>query len=349
MGATAAIGAGFSVVGGVLGLNQKQKEAKAQRQALDAQEAQQRLQAQLQLFSLKNQRVIDNLQDTLADAAQKQAYLQTDAGLRLQQQMNQLATQNAIFGSQLQAFQGDVSERQAGMQAAGQRSAQEEAAEGALTEAIGGVSNESSQLLNSLLEGIGQSKNPRAALTTLMDAAAASGGVNEALSMLLDGDLYGAERNANAVARQGAVNEQKISTARNLRGETGKLAGVGEGLALANAGLQNSDVQFNSRMGALDARTSLEVANNTFASQGLANAQNYRTGIMANDIQRKSRYLTSQASEEALATGQALTADTIAAQKNAIGSPGLFDYLGVGLNAYNTYNQLSYVPPTLRK
>jgi hypothetical protein len=349
MGASAAIGAGMSVVGGVLGLGQKQKEAAAQRKMLDAQEAQQQLQAQLQLFALKNQRVVDNLQDTLTDAAQKQAYMQTDAGLKLQQQMNQLATQNAIFGSQVQALQGDARERSEQMQAAGQRSGQVSSAEQGLTEALGSLSGEQGQLISSLLEGIGKAKDPRTALATLLDTAASSGGVNEALQMLLGEGEFAAEQNASALSRAESVAGKKSQSAKAVKEATVGLAGTGEQLALANAGLENQNTQFNSRLGELDARTAEQVANNAFASQALANKQNYETGIMATNLQKQSRYLQSQASEEALKLGQALSSDTIAAQKQSISSPGLFDYLGVGLNAYNTYNQLSYVPPTLRR
>jgi hypothetical protein len=348
MGVTSAIGAGLSAVSGVIGLSQQQKQAKAQKEMLDAQEAQQRLQAQLQLFSLKNQRVIDDLQDTLSDAANKQAYLQTDAGLRLQQQMNQMATQNAIFGSQMQQMQGDIGERQKQMQVAGQRSAQNEQVEGQFTEALGGVGSESNQFLSALLKGIQESENPRGALTTLMDVAASSGGINESLAMLLDSDAFAAQKNAYAANRMGEVGQQKIVTAQGIRGAGQQLNDVAAQLGLASAGLENSGIQFQSKMGILDANTAQQVSDNSFSSQRLANDQNYRTGIMAGNIQRSSRYLQSRASEEALQQGQVLSAETLAAQKSAIQSPGLFDYLGVGMNAYNTYNSLSQRPPTLR-
>lgn len=349
MGVTAAIGAGLSVAGGVVGLNQQQKQANAQKKMIEAQEQQQRLQAQLQLFALRNQRLVDKLQDTLQDAAQKQAYLQTDAALKIQEQLNTLATGQAIFQHKMNLLKADVQERLAEMQTRAEESNAKQQAAAQFLQVLGSGEKDSQQFVESLIDNISKSDNARTVLASLLDVAAASGGgVNETLQMLLSNGEFEGVRNAAALARQDEIRRLTNSRAESIRDANMALADVNADLAMANATAQGDNARYLSRLGILDAATAQATAGAAFNAQRLANEQNYRTGIMSNELVRSSRYLQSLANEEALQQGQMIASDTLNAQKSAIRSPGLFDYLGVGLNAYNTYNQLSYRPPAIQ-
>jgi hypothetical protein len=349
MGAVSAIGAGLSVVSGISQLGAQQKQAKAQRQMLDKQDAYNKLQAQLQLFQLQNTRKLDELNDVLVDAASKQAYMQTDAGLKIQEQMNAFAASNAMFSGQVQQQQAAVGEKQAQMDAATQKTDAALRAGAEAIELMSGASSEELSAASATLESLMKGGDRQNAIAQLLDVAASSGGVNQALALLSESDAFAGNAAEAKLARGGQLTADMVSKGLSASEASKRAVGAQADVGLAGAGLAAETQRFEGRATELDADYARRVAELGFSGQRQANEANYKIGLMQSGIERSSRYLMGKANEEALNQGQALQSDIVAAQRSTIRSPGLFDYLGVGFGAYNTYNQLSYVPPSLNR
>ena len=344
MGITSAIGAGLSAVSGISQLGQANKQAKAQKEMLDKQDAQQKLQSQLQLFSLQNQRRLDSLNDQLTDSSIKAAYMQTDASLKAAQHMNQLAVANAVFANQVQMGQAQATKQQSDIKSDTYVADAKAQAAGADTANFAQASQEEQGTLNGILQSMAQGSNSHQALSSLLNLASSSGGINEALGM-----LAGQGTNDAVVAGAQASRAGELTSAKRKQGNAVGTANVQLSEAQANqyrasSAMEQQSTNYGANAGILDALTSQEVANQGFLSKSAANQSNYNINNSSNQVQRPSRYLTSLANEEALQQGQALSSDTIAAQKDAIRSPGFFDYAGVGFNSFNTFNQLSQKP-----
>jgi hypothetical protein len=338
MGAVGAVAAGVSAVGGLISLSNQQKQARAQRKALDAQKKQQQLQADLQLVAIKNQRLIDEMQDALEDAARQQAFLQTDAALRMQEQLNALAVENAKFVANLDLIKSRFNEQQTQLKAEEKATREKQRADEELISALGQTNAAYANQIKALLTSLQQDTNQRQALLALLDAGAAKGGINEALLTLLD---TASPENEFEVARAGELVGTKAAKLKAMRDSNVAMADAEKTLVQNTASLDRVLTDYKANQDLINATAAGDVAANAFRSQRLANQANYNIGVLANEVARQSRYLQSQLNEEVLKQGVALSADTLEAQKRAIRTPGFFDYLALGLNAYNTYQKLT--------
>lgn len=344
MGITSAIGTGLSVVSGISQIGQQKRQAAAQKQMLDKQDAQQKLQSQLQLFSLQNQRKLDSLNDQLTDASIKSAYMQTDASLKAAEHINQLNTANAIFSAQVQKGVAGATKQQSDIKSdtfVGDAKVQ---AANASTANFAEANQEEQGTLNSILQNIAQGGNSQQALSSLLSLASSSGGINEALQLLSEQGT-----NDAVVAGAQASRAGELTKAKRKQGNATSEANIQLAQAQANqfragSAFEQQSTNYQSDASILDATTAARVTGEGFLSKRASNQSNYNISNESNALQRSSRYLTSMANEEALQQGQQLSSDTIAAQKSTIRSPGFFDYAGVGFNSYNTYNQLSQQP-----
>jgi hypothetical protein len=341
MGATAAIGAGLSVVGGLASLNQKQKQAKAQRKLLDQQKRQQQLQADLQLFALKQQQAISDLNDALAEAAARQNFLATDSQLKLQQLVNQNAADNAILAASVENLKDKLVVSKQRLSAEELKQKQQQQAEQELIAAIKESTDTNNALLKQLIDASASKDEQRNSLISLLDAAAAQGGINEALSLLLDTDKYDVLRNEFASKRAQEQQNLTLSDKENKAQLTKQLATLLADMGLLEANAQELDS--NARLQNLQREAELSKRLSNIISEGkrLANQTNFDVSLLASDIQKKSRYLQQKVNEQALALGNTLSKETLEAQKQLISRPGFFDYANVALGAYNTYNLLS--------
>jgi hypothetical protein len=338
MGAVGAVAAGVSAVGGLVSLSNQQKQARAQKKAIDAQKKQQQLQADLQLVAIRNQRLLDEMQDALEDAARQQAFLQTDAALRMQEQLNALAVENAKFVANLDLLKSRFNEQQTQLKAEEKATREKQKADEELISALGQTNAAYANQIQALLNSLQQNTNQRQALLALLDAGAAKGGINEALLTLLD---TASPENEFEVARAGELVGTKAAKLKAMRDSNVAMADAEKTLVQNTASLDRVLADYKANQDLINATAAGDVAANAFSYQRLANQANYNIGVLANEVARQSRYLQSQLNEEVLKQGVALSADTLEAQKRAIRTPGFFDYLALGLNAYNTYQKLT--------
>lgn len=338
MGAAVAVGA--SVASGVIGLSEKNRQAKAQKQVIDAEQASRRMQADLQLFSLQQQKMVDNMNDIVTEAANTQAFMSTQQQLASQELLNTINTQQALLGADVQRASGQATAMQQEMDATKQQSDARLAIGAQALEQFAGASGEEQQLVNSVLQQM-QSGNANAnTIAQLLDFAASSGGVNEALQLLSGGEANAAERAGSAIDRASQLTgeRKRLSDAAAKAGLT--LADVERMMSNANTqiGLTGSNYQAN--MSELDARTAGAVNAEGFQAARVANDAQYSILNSSTKVQQQSRYLNNLANEYALQQGQELSNATLEAQRSSIRSPGFFDYAGVGLQGYNTYKSL---------
>jgi hypothetical protein len=338
MGAVGAVAAGVSAVGGLISLSNQQKQARAQRKAIDAQKKQQQLQADLQLVAIQNQRLLDDMQDALENAARQQAFVQTDAALRMQEQLNALSVENAKFVANLDLIKSRFNEQKTQLKAEEKALKEKQRADAEFISALSATNAAYDNQVKAVLNSLQQDTNQRQALLALLDAGAAKGGINEALLTLLD---TASPENEFEVARAAELVGTKSSKLKAIRDSTYAMEDAEKTLFKDTASLDRVLADYAAKQELINATAAGDVAANAFRSQRLANQANYNIGVLANEVARQSRYLQSQLNEEVLKQGVALSADTLEAQKRAIRTPGFFDYLALGLNAYNTYQKLT--------
>lgn len=338
MGTAVAVGA--TVVGGVLGASAKSKQAKAQRQVIDAEQASRRMQADLQLFSLQQQKMVDGMNDIMTQAAQTQSYMSTKAQLDAQQLMNTLATEQALMGVDVQRTEGQSQQMQAEMQSEKQLSDARLQAGAQALENYAGASGEEQQLVNSVLEQLKSGDANANTIATLLDFAASSGGVNEALQLLSGGEQYGGERASAAVNRVGQMTAEKTKLG-DLAAQAGvDVAEVENLLTNAQAAVARAGADYTANTSEQDILTSRAVNNESFQTARVANEAQYGILNASTKVQQQSRYLNNLANEYALQQGQELSQATLDAQRSNAKSPGFFDYAGIALQGYNTYKGL---------
>jgi hypothetical protein len=329
--------AGVSVVSGLVGFSQQQKSANAQKQALRSQQEEQALQAQLQLLALENSRLSSGLQDFLDDATRKLAYQQTTTQLTAQQAQNDIAVSNATFDASVQRIMSDVTQANANLEtteATNQANLQAEA------DSIGvqqGVVEADNQLMQALGESFGGVGNRQNSIAALLNAASATGGVNEALALLLDTDSAEIQRLIGAEERQQQLGEQTNSLAAGTERAT-----IADNNARANsANLSNqltaTATNYESDKLRQDALYSQQIANAGFQSQRAALEGGNNIGILADRSSRVSRDYLRAANTEAVKRGAKLSDNILKAQADQVRTPGFFDLLGVAGQGYSTY------------
>lgn len=336
----AAVSTGVAVAGGLLGMSQKQAEAKRQRELLGKQEAAQRMQADLQLFSLMQQRGIDNMSDMVTDAAQKQAYLTTKSALAAQgvQQQLEMTRAEAEIQNQQQLSQANTSQKL--MAAKDQQSQQRLQAGAQAVEQLANSSGEEQQLVSNVLKQLQNNTSGQNSIALLLDYAASAGGVNEAIQMLAGGTGREAvEAGANAArAQQKNQSNRELTRAAEKAGVN--LADVTNALTNANTIIEQQSTNYGLANATNDARASYATNQAGLQAMSVANEGNYGIMNASNALQRQSRYLTSLANENALKQGQAINSEILALQQRNIQSPGFFDYVNLGVQGYGMYRGL---------
>jgi excinuclease UvrABC nuclease subunit len=335
-----AVGAGLSIASSLAGIGQQSKAASAQKRAIASQQRQQELQSQLQYLSIKNQDASDTLTESINRQVQQLAYTQSQNNLTSQQNLNNLAVQQALFDSTITKANADITRTQTGLdvdrsvtegnQAVGQQELQ----------AIVQAAQANGTDLNAILQGLSRDGEQSSAIANLLDLAASSGGINEAISLLTGGDVNAATNATAAIGRSGEVSTARQGNASEVSQASKQVntsAGTG---ALKVADIAQSQAIFNADASELDARTSQQVANAGFDVTQAANEAAFRTGIIADDSASFSRRYLTAANLEALDKGASLQADISNAQRAQVRTPGFLDYAGVAVSGFNTVNSL---------
>lgn len=335
----AAVSTGVAVAGGLLGLNQKQAEAKRQKELISKQEAAQRMQADLQLFGLLQQRAIDSLNDTVTDAAQKQAWLQTQTSLSAQEIQQQLANAQAKFTANVQKKTSEANAIQKQMGADTEFfNARIQAGNQAL-ETLVGATSEEQQLISSVLKQLQSSGSNRNSISLLLDYAAANGGVNEALEMLTKEDTDAIEA-SSTIGKGNQTREAKVDLSKQAEMANVDLASLQRLLTNANTEIEKANNYYAANAAESEANTAYEIGKLGTSTARAANDANFGIMTATNELQRNSRYLNSLANEKALKQGTTINSEILALQKNNVASPGFFDYVNLGVQGYGMYNQL---------
>lgn len=331
MGATAALGAGLSVIGGLGNASAASKSAAAQKKAIENQNQVDQLNSQLQLLQLKQQRSISQLQNTTATAAETQAYLARLGQLDLQETSNQIALAEAKQAAATQEATAAASYMGKEAQSLSESVGQRQQTNQALVQAIGASSEEQRQVIDALRE-MPEAKRA-STIASLMDAAATGGGSNDALAMLTS--LV--DQGSGKVLRAEQAGQQKTALANQSAAAQNSQIEANRQATVAGAGLEAADATYGARAAALDAQTSEKVAANAFASERLSTTGAYNASQLARGVEQQAQSLQLNANEEVLTKGAQLSNATAAAQAGAVKSPGFFDYLSIGANAYTTY------------
>ena len=326
-----AVTAGAALVSGVVGLARQSSSASAQKEAIRAQSKQQALESQLRLYQLRQQNELNKITDTLNDAITQFNYQQAETALGSQQALNNLAVSNAVFDAnvnrRMAEAQGTARDRQIEQEAL----AQEQQIRQGEINSLQGINQEATQALSAFAQAMQGERGVQSQLANILDMAASTGGVNEALSLLFPNSVQNAglienARRQDVADRVSGISQAALSTVAGTRGER----------------LAMSDVQTQKEMqqairSEQDALLSGELANRGFESQRIAlNAQQTIDNI-TEPLQRQIRDDTATQQEQALLQGAGLQQELAKAQLKGVQSPGFFDLLNVAGSAYNTY------------
>jgi hypothetical protein len=338
------VGAAVSVVSGIAGISQQNKQADAQRAQIQAANEQQALQAQLQLLSLKQQTYANGLNDYITDATRTLQYQQQQNQLEAQRSLNDLAVSNAVYEASMSKSNAAIQQTAADTQASRQASDANQGARQQQLQTQAAANNQQDQLVQQLTQMLGGGAQQNTNIANLLDAAMAHGGNNEALANLL-----GQNSNDAIVAAANLARGQQVQQ---------MTTGLGQQVANASIGLNNADAQtarginainatqsfYNSDKQSQDALFSQQITNAGFNATQAANNASNNIGILSDQANRYSRDYLNQVNQNATLQGAQIQSNSLNAQANAVQSPGFFDYLGVGLNGYNTYNALTPKP-----
>jgi hypothetical protein len=337
MGATAAVGAGMSLIGGISGANQAAKSSAAQKKAITNQARIDQLNSQLQLLSLRNSRSVDELQDTLRTTAENQAYLARLGQIDLAETQQQTQLQAALGQADSERKFAAASEAEATTAALTEATSERSRTGQALTQALGASAEEQQAVLSRLQKMPEQQR--AATIQSLLDVAASSGGSNEALRMLADltdTGVVGEAEAARAAEQQSVLATSARASAAALDAQTT----ANEKAAVSKAGVDRLGRTFAANTSTLDAQTTAAVGDASFQTERLATTGAKAAGDLASGVERTARGANYSANEDVLKQGARISADTTSAQLNAVRSPGFFDYMAVGANAYSTYTGL---------
>ena len=190
------------------------------------------------------------------------------------------------------------------------------------------------------MQRLSQNGDASTGIANLLDIAASSGGINEALSLLTGGDVNAATTSAAQLARSQEVMGVRGGNAEAVANTTRQVAGSQANTSGISGSIQQSQNKFDADTSALDARTSGTVAGQGFAATKAANIASNKIGILTDDSSSYSRKYLSAANLAALDQGAALQSDILNAQKSQIKTPGFLDYVGLGVSSYNTFKGL---------
>jgi hypothetical protein len=335
-----AVGAAVSVVGGLSGLSQQSSAAAAQKRMLASQEKQQALNAQLQYMSIKNQSYADALQDQINDSVRQLQFTQTQQNLDAQERANQLAVSTALFDASTQKTNADIGKTQQELGTAQELSnATTQAGQQELA-GLGSAAEANGQDINSILQSLTRDGQTSTAIANLLDIAASSGGVNEALSLLTGGEMDAAVKGEAQLNRSQQLQEQRQANVGAVASSTKELSKAGANTANIAGSISETQQKFGADMQALDASTAGVVAGAGFSASRAANTASNNIGILADSSSRTSRQYLSAANLAAIEQGAALQSDILSAQRSQIKTPGFMDLINVGMGGYQTYKGL---------
>lgn len=338
MGAVA--GAAVSVVGGIAGIGQQNSAAAAQKRVLASQEKQQALNAQLQYLTIKNQAYADNLTDQINANVRELAYTQSTQNLQAQESLNQIAVSNALFDSNVQKVSADINKSQQEVQTQQQLSQEKQQAGQGELQALGSASEANVQDINSILQKLAQNGDASTGIANLLDIAASSGGINEAISLLTGSDTNASTTAAAQLGRSQEVLGSRADNALTVANTSKSSANAAANSANIGGTIQQTQQKFDASTQALDASTSGVVAGQGFQATNAANKASNNIGILSDNASAFSRKYLSAANLAAIEQGSAIQSDIINAQKAQVKTPGFLDYIGLGVGTYNTFKGL---------
>ena len=250
MGATAAIGTGLSVVGGLAQASQRSKQQQAQKKAIASQAQMDQLNADLQLMALEQQYMADQRQSLLNQAVEQEAYLNQQMQLNVQDMTNQTALAQAELQNNTALSLADAQQRQAQNTALQQQiSGTAQANQGAI--AAQAASGERFGALNNQLAQQTDQERQRT-ISNLMQIASTQGGENLALDMLAE--LTG-ETSMAEVEQLAGLEDARNSIADDIRNATIGEVDSQRNLTETQAALQASDQRFSADSNLLDIAT----------------------------------------------------------------------------------------------
>lgn len=335
MGATAAIGAGVQVIGGIASHNQKNKQARAEKAAIASQQKINKLNSDLQLLELENQQNMSQRQSLLQKAVEDEAYLNRQFQLDAVQLQNASAMTQAEIDARLSMQQAQVNQAAGEQRALEQRTSADTAAVQALGKAIGASTQEVQQVTNAFAQR--PEKERQRLISNLMDLGAMEDGENLALQMLNElADNGEMGKTQQAIA----LNDARIDNADALK--EASLAENEQRQAIGNtsASIQNEGQQYQAKTGLLDVSTARSTNQAADAAERIALDSAYLSNQASRQLQEQARDVTYAANKDVLEQGAKLSDDAMNAQRKAISGSGFLDVLAIGGQGYNTYRSL---------
>jgi hypothetical protein len=334
MGATAAIGAGLSVVGGIAAKAQRDKQAKAQREAIESQAQIDRLNRELQLMSLENQQAAAQRQALLNQAVDDENYLNRQFQLDATQLQNSTALNQAAMEARLANTQAGINQRAGEQQALDQRIAGDANAVNALAQTM----NASTEQVQSAINAFAQKpeRERQRILLNLMDVSSEDG-ENKALAMLTELADTGVVGQANKLT---ALNDEKVNNAEALKAADLQTNAANQALGETSAVAQAANQRYQATTSLLDVDTAGRTNDAATEAERIAIESAYASNKANRSLQQNAQNVTFEANKDVLQQGGKLSEATASAQSKAAGSSGFFDLLSIAGNGVNTYRSL---------
>lgn len=335
MGATAAVGAGISVVGGLANASAKRKQQQAQKAAIASQAKMDSLNSELQLMSLTNQLAIDKRQSLLNQAVEDEAYLNRQFQLDAQQLANQTALEDARIQASAASTSAGLQQEAASIAALQQQTGQDSEIANALATAVGASTQETQAALKGLAAK--PERERQLIISNLMNVVAQEGGENKALEMLAElqdtssvGTIERANEFGDTVVNQADASANagnKATAAQRALTDTGSVLQADSQRYASATSLLNQDT----------ARTTNKAASE---AERIATEASYNASQVNRSLEGSTRDAQYAAQQDLVKQGANLSAQSAAAQARAVGSTGFLDYLGVAAQGAATYRSL---------
>ena len=330
-----------SIMGGIAGIASKNSQARAQREQIDAQAYQAKVNQMASESMLQEQQVLARKEYEMGTLSRLQAYNQAQAGLAAQEQISTLKAQQDAYNIQYQALQqrGQLDQQQSQLER--QRldttiSADQKMGASATKE--GGIASQLTA--NTLKEMAMQTEGDRKRISEQaagrMSSTSSlvkgernlSNDISTALSQGLDTD----RTSIQAYIQQLTEEEQVLLAERiGLNDNALNMDTVAANIRLAASGAEGALQQVN-------ADRSNTLAASSIASQLMTNDANQQARA-AQDSYRYQDYSLGMQRDIAAKTGQSQQSAYQSASSNTRGA-GFVDYLNLGVSAYGAVSPL---------
>jgi hypothetical protein len=334
-----AVASAVTVVGGLVGIGRQSSAARAQKNAIKSQQEIAAREAQLNLLQLKNQQMANQVTDYIDDATRRLQYQQSMAALDNQQQLNNIAVNSALVDAQVQQQMAGVSKQGADIQAGEQKLAADRQTTQQFLQQLSASGEATGQLGANILQALGAEDVTADQIASLLNVAASTGGINEALALFADrNQATGAQGQfAQVIDREQA----KVDLSSQIADKQNRANQLVFGMSTNMAGAQEaSDVRAANDLSS-DARVSKVLADAGFNTQRATMRGNFGIMEASNAANRFARDYLAAYQERAVADGAKVNQDVLEAQRRSIRTPGFFDVLGVGLDGYNAYTKFN--------